>query len=434
MFEASIILLFCAILLAAVIFHIPLIIALIAGLFLFLFYGLKKGHTLKGLLLCALRSSLKARIVAIIMALIGIMTGVWRASGTIAYIVTVSSHFFYPQVALFMIFLLNCGVSFLIGTSFGTAASMGTICMTIANLMGLSPMLTGGAILSGAFFGDRCSPLSSSAALVAASTDTDLYKNIKAMLKSGFLPFLLTAGLYLLFGCVTGANVSAPIATSTDVFADAFSLSAWCIVPAILVLLLALLKVPVQYNISASIVTAFFVGLLTQNLPVSDLFFAGVFGFYPEDSSIAMLSGGGLVSMINVIAIVCVASSYAGVLTETGIADSLSGQIANLSKKITPYGSTVVVSVICCMLSCNQSFPILMSAQLLRSSIPDKEQLALYIENSIITLAPMIPWCIAGAVPIATLGAPTLCLAAGFYLYLLPLVTFIREFHKIRSH
>ena len=98
---------------------------------------------------------------------IGVLTAFWRASGTIPVIVCYASGLIRPSVFLLMSFLLNCGISFLTGTSFGTAATMGVICASMGSAMHISPVLTGGAVLSGAFFGDRCSPLSTSALLVA---------------------------------------------------------------------------------------------------------------------------------------------------------------------------------------------------------------------------------------------------------------------------
>lgn len=97
-------------------------------------------------------------------------------------------------------FLLCCLVSSLTGTAFGTAATVGVITMTMANSMGLPPLFTGGAILSGIYFGDRCSPMSTSALLVSELTGTDLFENIKKMTRTGLVPFLLACGVYALAG------------------------------------------------------------------------------------------------------------------------------------------------------------------------------------------------------------------------------------------
>lgn len=99
--------------------------------------------------------------------LIGILTSLWRAGGTIPAIVCYSVRVMEPRLFLVCSFLLNCLVSFLTGTAFGSAATMGAVCMTMAAALGADPLMTGGAILSGVYFGDRCSPVSTSALLVA---------------------------------------------------------------------------------------------------------------------------------------------------------------------------------------------------------------------------------------------------------------------------
>mgnify|MGYP002251090779 FL=1 len=83
-----------------------------------------------------------------------------------------------PDAFIVLAFILNCLVSVLTGTSFGTVATMGVICMSVSQLLAVSPVLTGGAVMSGAFFGDRCSPLSTSALLVATVTRTNIFHNL----------------------------------------------------------------------------------------------------------------------------------------------------------------------------------------------------------------------------------------------------------------
>lgn len=100
------------------------------------------------------------------------MTALWRACGTIPYIICHAAKLLRPEVILLASFLLNCGISVLTGTSFGTAATIGVICMSMGVSEGANPLLLGGAILSGAFFGDRCSPFSTSALLVSELTKT----------------------------------------------------------------------------------------------------------------------------------------------------------------------------------------------------------------------------------------------------------------------
>lgn len=118
-------------------------------------------------------------------------------------------------LALFAISLLLCVISLLTavwracGSIFGSAATIGVICMTMADSMGIPSIYTGGAILAGIFFGDRCSPVSTSALLVSELTKTDLFSNIRNMLRSALVPFALSCIIYTVLGWTLHAGTSA---------------------------------------------------------------------------------------------------------------------------------------------------------------------------------------------------------------------------------
>ena len=94
--------------------------------------------------------------------------------------------------------------------------------------------------------------------------------------------------------------------------------------------------------------------------------------------------------------------------------------IAKLARRVTPFGALIAVAAGTCMLSCNQSLAILLSHSLCQEDW-EAEELALALENTTVVLAPLVPWSIAGAVPLAAIGAPTAALGAAWYLYLSPL-------------
>ena len=165
--------LFCAALLICIVLDLSVLYALAFGLLVFLLYGRAKGFSWRELAGMALEGIKTVRNILIIFFLIGIMTALWRAAGTIPLIISMSFDLIRPSIFLLVTFLLNCGLSVLTGTSFGTAATMGVICASVGAVMKISPVLTGGAILSGVFFGDRCSPVSTSALLVASLTKTE---------------------------------------------------------------------------------------------------------------------------------------------------------------------------------------------------------------------------------------------------------------------
>ncbi len=197
---------------------------------------------------------LTAKNILIVFVLIGMMTALWHACGTIPFIICHAAKLLRPEVILLVSFLLNCALSVLTGTSFGTAATIGVICMAMGVSAGASPLLLGGAILSGAFFGDRCSPFSTSALLVSELTKTSIFDNIKNMVRTAWFPFLLTCILYGVLGFQLHSQTETTDLTS--LFGREVVLHPTAILPAVVILILALVRVVIQ-NFSKTIVVQF---------------------------------------------------------------------------------------------------------------------------------------------------------------------------------
>ena len=172
------IVLFCLALMACLVLRANILYALLAGLVIFTLNGRQQGFSWKELGKMIGAGVKTSASVLLVFPLIGMLTALWRASGTLPFIICCAVDLIRPQILLLMTFLLNCGVSMLTGTAFGTAATMGTICVSVGMSMGMDPVLLGGAMLSGVFFGDRCSPVSTSALLVSELTETNIYDNI----------------------------------------------------------------------------------------------------------------------------------------------------------------------------------------------------------------------------------------------------------------
>ena len=142
--------LFCAALLFCVVLDISILYALAAGLALFLLYGRRRGYSWRELVLMSLDGVKTVKNILITFLLIGVLTGMWRAAGTIPVMVCYAAVLIRPSVFLLMSFLLNCAVSVLTGTAFGVSATMGVICCTVGEAMGVDIRLIGGTVLSGA--------------------------------------------------------------------------------------------------------------------------------------------------------------------------------------------------------------------------------------------------------------------------------------------
>lgn len=421
--EGLVIGLFAAGLLMCILVKFPVLYALLFGFFLFLFYGLKKGYKVKQLLQMSWGTILTVRKILLILLLIGALTAVWRASGTIAFLVYYASKLMIPRYFILLSFLLCCGLSVLTGTSFGTAATIGLICMTMGAAAGVNPVWTGGAVLAGAFFGDRCSPMSTSALLICQITGTNIYGNLRRMIQTAWLPFVLTCAVYLAVG--VGTEAGEVSAEAQQIFLNSFRLHWITVLPAAVMIVLSLCRMDVRMIMAVSALLGSVLCVWLQCMSLEDLPALFTFGFRSADPALAvMMDGGGIFSMITPAAIVCLSSSYAGIFEGTGLLDALKGKIHDLSGRITPFGGVVVTAALSNLISCNQTLSIILTQQLCGDLTEDRGQLAIALEDTAVVIAPLIPWSIAGAVPIAAIGAPTDCIFAACYLYLLPVCGF----------
>ena len=424
--------LFCLSLLVCLLFDIPMIFALAAGLVIFSVYALCRGSSLRDVMSFSASGIKTVKNILITFFLIGMLTALWRKAGTIPVIVCFAAKLISPPIFLLMTFLLNCLLSVLTGTAFGTAATMGVICGTVGAVLGISPVFTGGAVLSGIYFGDRCSPVSTSALLISVLTGTDIFTNIRRMIKTAAVPFLMTCAVYALLGIMSGGSGEVPDLAS--VFGMEFDLSVWAVIPAFVLLVLSLCKVNVKVAMTASIVSALPVCLWLQHTPVGTIIPDLLTGFTAEHGEVAaMLNGGGIVSMLKVAAIVCISSAYSGIFQNTGLLNRIQSSIQKLAEKTTPFTAILAAAVLTGMIACNQTLTIMLTDQLTSGVESDENRFAIALEDSSVVTAPLIPWSIAGAVPLASVEAPALSIAFACFLYLLPLCELIKSIHRKRT-
>lgn len=393
--------------------------ALLGGLALFWYQGLRLRFTWRQLWAMAWESCKKSLMVVRIIALIGVITGVWRCGGTIACCIVWGVGLVTPRLFLLLAFVLCAAFSYVLGTSYGVSSTLGVILMALARSGGVDPAAAAGAILSGVYFGDRCSPASSAASLVAAVTETDLYRNVGRMLRTGLLPALLTLAAYLPLSLrhplsqLDGAALSA--------LSGRFVLSWWTLAPAAVMLLLPLCRVPIHWTILISSAVSAVIAAAVQGFSPLEILSAAWRGYWPEDPALsAALSGGGVTSMAESYVIVALTGLWAGLLEGTGALAPLSDRAERLAERIGRFPAMIAVSTLCAAALCNQAVTSMMGAQLLGRAYGDREELAIDIENSGILIAGLIPWSIACSIPLAMLGADVSALPYAFLLWLIP--------------
>lgn len=411
---------FCALLIICIITGKSILYALLAGLIIFGLYGKKQGYSWRQISRMALQGAWKVKNILLTFILIGMLTALWRQAGTIPAIICYTVHLIKPSTFLLMTFLLNCLISVLTGTALGTAATIGVVCATMASALGIPSWMTGGAILSGVYFGDRCSPVSTSALLVAELTETGIYTNIKNMIKSALAPFTITCILYLTVSIQLHGKTEMP--DLGHAFGSEFRLSWIALLPAAVILLLSVVQAGVKIAMIASIVTAIPVCIGLQNMAFTELPELLLNGFHSTDVTVAaMLNGGGITSMLKVGAIVCISSSYSGIFQATGILNGFQKMVCLLANRTKPYFAVLVTSILTSVMACNQTLAIMLTGQLCSRTEPDKLRFANNLEDSAVIIAPLVPWSIACAVPLTAAGAPGYSVLFAVFLYLLPL-------------
>ena len=424
--------LFCLSLLICIIFNKSVLYALLSGLILFLFYGRQKNFSWSELWELCFSGIKTIKNVLVTFILIGMLTASWRSAGTIPVIMCFTVKLINPLLFLLMTFLLNCLISVLTGTAFGTAATMGVICASVGSSIGISSTITAGAILAGVYFGDRCSPVSTSAQVVAELTGTNIFTNIKRMAKSSAVPFILTCAIYFVMGFFFKGNGDIP--DLAELFGSEFNLNLTAVLPAVVIAVLSLLQVNVKIAMSASILTALPICFFMQGVTLSQIPCILISGYNAANPEIArLLNGGGIMSMLNVTIIVLISASYSGLFDKTGLLDNVQKHINKVKETGGSFIAVLLTAISTSIISCSQTLAIMMTQQLAGSREENQSDLALNMEDTVIVISPLVPWSISAAVPLASVGGSAESVIFAFYLFLVPFCRFCKDAVKLKK-
>lgn len=427
--ELTFLAIFSVVLLISLVVGVPLLCALGFGLLLFGGYGVRRSGLQKTVEMCW--SGVKtARGILLLFILLGLLTSLWRACGTIPTIVSYAVELIHPTSFILLTFLLNSAMSLLTGTALGTAGTMGVICATVGRTLGVDDAWMGGAILAGVYFGNRISPISSMALLAANVTKTDIYQNVRGMLHTTWLPFLLSCGIYFVAG-IGGDGVAAnseisasPVSQNiAELFSREFSLSLWSLIPALVIVALSVARVRTSLVLLWSSFAAFVVAIMIENQPVINLLKSIIFGYKTAVPEMAkMINGGGLVSMVNVFAIVVIAGCFGGIFKGTNMLTPLQSLVAKLSKRTNPFVATLTAAVAISCVVCNQTLTIILTNQMIENlDGSNRDQHALNIYDSAVIVIALVPWSVATAIVLTAVNAPNSAVLCACFLYLLPL-------------
>ena len=368
----------------------------------------------------------------LILLSVGMMVGIWIIGGTVPTLLYYGLKICSPNIIVPLAFVLCAITSLFTGTSFGSIATMGLALFGVGTSMGISAPLMAGAVCSGAYFGDKMSPLSDTTNVAADMSGTPLYDHIGSMMYTTVPATVICLVLYTVLG-IRNASANADLSNIElilDTLGANFNISVVALVPAVLVLLTSALKVPaVPAMLGCTAVSGVFACLL-QKISLSAMLGAAMNGF-SSDTGVAMvdkiLSRGGMTSMYSTVAIIILSATMGAVLEKSGVIDSLVNNVL-LKAVHKPCGlilSTMVYCYSLLLISGHQVMPIILGGRTFRPAYDrmgiQSKVLSRTLEDTCTIGAPMVPWGTSCAYMFSVLGIGIAYIPYAFLCYIVPL-------------
>jgi len=380
--------------------------------------------------------------VILILFLLGMMIGLWIAVGTVPTMIYYGLQTISPKYFFILSFISTSLVSMAVGTAVGTASTIGLALISIAQTMGLNLPLAAGAIISGSYVGDRMSPVSSIAIITAHSSEANLMDMIYHMLKTAVLPYLITAIAFLFIGLsnFSSLKAAADLDSLSQMLSGHFQVSFWLLLPPILIILLAVLKVPTIINIALNILFSLLMGSYFTERSWSELLNIMFRGFNERTGTVFIdniLARGGLTSMLELISLIIFAVLLGGLLEKMGVLNSLLKPFLHLIKeKIHLIAVTIFSGIVSATLGCNQFLAVFLPAKMLSKNYDkmnlERKDMARALGDSGLVFSPLIPWNVNALMMTAVLGVSTIeYFPYAFFPLLMPLsnllITYLEE-------
>lgn len=417
--------------------HIPMFVGTIAAALMALHLGYKWSEVEKSML----DGIYKALQSIIILAIIGILTGVWLDAGVVPTMIYYGLQILSPAI-FYLGALLICSITALAtGTSWGTMGTMGVALMGIGFGLGMNPAITAGAIISGAYFGDKMSPLSDTTNLAPAMAGTDVMTHVKFMLPSTIITYLIAAVFFLVMGLVQyqggEADMSSVTALSTAL-KDMFNINPLLLLPPVVVIVAVALKMPAIPGIVLGIITGAIVGMIFQpNCTLGSLFSCGMNGFSCETGIYEideLLNSGGLMNMMFSISMTIIAMMFGGIMEDTHQLEVIVDQVKKLAK--SPAGLVALTEVTC--VASNATMPeqyisIVVPGRMYADEYRKKglhpATLSNALESAGTVTSALIPWNTCGVFILGTLNIGVAQYAPfAIFNWLMPIVTIVMAF------
>lgn len=385
--------------------------------------ALRLGYNWEEMQEAIIQKIAKAMPATLILWSVGFLIGAWMFSGTVPMIIYYGVQIVNPKFLLVTAFLITAIVSTVTGTSWGSAGTIGVALMGIAGGLGVSLPATAGAIVAGAYFGDKISPLSDTTNLAPIAAGSELYEHIKHMLYTTIPAALISIVIYLFAGLNATGQVATPekvtmLLTQLD---SMFNWNIILILPVLLIIIGSVRKWPSIPTMLGTSIFSIVLGVLIQGFTLKNGLTSLVKGFNINMTGfegtvmpdvIRLINRGGVVSVTGTTVLVFCAMGFAGIISVSGMLDVVLGEI--LSRVKTTAGiitSTILSCFTMAFVTGSSYLTILIPGELFQDTYIRRglhpKNLSRTLEDSGTVLVPLVPWSAAGAYMTATLGVST---------------------------
>jgi len=383
-------------------------------------------------------------ITLLILLCVGMLSGSWMISGTVPTLIYYGVQLMSPQFFLVSACIICALVSLLSGSSWTTIATIGIALLGIGHALGVSEAWTAGAIISGAYFGDKMSPLSDTTILASSATGTDLFTHIRYMMLTTTPTFLITLLIFFVAGFFHSSDEQLQIDLYTSGLAQTFRISLWTLLVPIFTGVLIARRVPSLIVLFSSSVAAGVMALLLQphilyQIAGTDSLIRGLAITYYGATSVEtgyealneLVSTGGMAGMLNTIWLILCAMCFGASMLASGMIDSLTQVIVRwVRTRVSLVSSTVATGLFLNITTGDQFISIVLNADIYksvyRSQGYEPRLLSRTTEDAATVTSVLVPWNTCGMTQSTVLGVPTLTyLPYCFFNLLSPLMSIL---------
>lgn len=373
----------------------------------------------------------------LILLLIGAVAGSWMVSGVVPSMIYYGMHVIFPNIFLFAACIISALISVMTGSSWTTIATVGVALVGIGTAQGYEPGWIAGAIISGAYFGDKVSPLSDTTVLASSSAGTPLFTHIRYMMVTTIPSFIIALVVFLIVSLMHEAPANVQTENFCEGLKDTFNISPWLLLVPVLTGVLIIKKVPAMLTLFVAAVVAGIVAVAVQphiigavasglapdpDTPLSFIDgFKGTFMSYYGSTAIetgnealnSLIATRGMTGMMNTIFLIIASVAFGGALVGSGMLQSLTEKLTHfIQRRVSMVSATVGTGIFSNMVTGDQYLSIILTSSLYKKLYHDKgyepKLLSRSVEDSATVVSVLIPWNSCGMTQATVLGVSTL--------------------------